>query len=75
MSAFPPKADIAERRLDVRFVPKGDSCAAATRETSTLGYKLGLASLTDGTVPPLPFQSPPLSSSRPKQGRMFVWHR
>jgi hypothetical protein len=24
MSAIPPKADIAERQLDVRFVPKAD---------------------------------------------------
>jgi hypothetical protein len=24
MSALPPKADIAERRLDVRFVPEAD---------------------------------------------------
>ena len=24
MSALPPKADIAEREWDVRFVPKGD---------------------------------------------------
>jgi len=24
MSALPPKADIAEHRRDVRFVPKGD---------------------------------------------------
>jgi hypothetical protein len=27
MSAIPPKADIAERRLDVRFVPIGDICS------------------------------------------------
>ena len=38
-----------------------------TRETSPLGHRLGLASLTDGTLAPLPFQLPPLSSSRPKQ--------
>jgi hypothetical protein len=29
MSALPPKADIAERDKDVRFVPKADSCSAA----------------------------------------------
>jgi hypothetical protein len=29
MSALPPKADIAERDWDVRFVPKADSCTAA----------------------------------------------
>jgi hypothetical protein len=29
MSALPPKADIAQRRPDVRFVPKADSCTAA----------------------------------------------
>jgi hypothetical protein len=28
MSALPPKADIPERQLDVRFVPKADSCSA-----------------------------------------------
>jgi hypothetical protein len=28
MSALPPKADVAGRRLDVRFVPKADSCTA-----------------------------------------------
>jgi hypothetical protein len=27
MSALPPKADIAGRQLDVRFVPKADICA------------------------------------------------
>ena len=31
MSALPPKADIAERHRDVRFVPKADSCSAAKR--------------------------------------------
>jgi hypothetical protein len=29
MSALPPKADIAGRQLNVRFVPKADSCTAA----------------------------------------------
>jgi hypothetical protein len=29
MSALPPKADIAERNRDVRFVPQADSCTAA----------------------------------------------
>jgi hypothetical protein len=29
MSALPPKADIPQRRLDVRFVPEADSCSAA----------------------------------------------
>jgi hypothetical protein len=29
MSALPPKADIARRQLDARFVPKADSCTAA----------------------------------------------
>jgi hypothetical protein len=28
MSALPPKADIAEQQLDVRFVPQADSCTA-----------------------------------------------
>jgi hypothetical protein len=31
MSALPPKADIAERNWDVRFVPEADSCTAAKR--------------------------------------------
>ena len=31
MSALPPKADIAERSRDVRFVPKADSCSAAKK--------------------------------------------
>jgi hypothetical protein len=29
MSALRPKADIAGRQLDVRFVPEADSCTAA----------------------------------------------
>jgi hypothetical protein len=29
MSALPPKADIAERDRNVRFVPQADSCTAA----------------------------------------------
>ena len=29
MSAFPPKADIANPGYDVCFVPKADSCTAA----------------------------------------------
>jgi hypothetical protein len=32
-----------------------------------VGHRLGLASLMAGTLPPLPFQLPPLSSSRAKQ--------
>jgi hypothetical protein len=36
MSALPPKADIAGRRLDVRFVPKADSCGAANLAYSRL---------------------------------------
>jgi hypothetical protein len=31
MSALPPKADIAKRHWDVRFVPIGDIAAAAVR--------------------------------------------
>jgi hypothetical protein len=30
MSALPPKADIGSTCQDVRFVPKADSCTAAT---------------------------------------------
>jgi hypothetical protein len=33
MSALLPKADIAERQLDVRFAPKADSCIAAFETT------------------------------------------
>jgi hypothetical protein len=29
MSALPPKADIRQRELNVRFVPKADICSAA----------------------------------------------
>jgi len=29
MSALPPKADIGGASMDVRFVPKADSCTAA----------------------------------------------
>ena len=35
MSALPPKADIAGRQADVRFVPKADSCTAAIYATLT----------------------------------------
>ena len=31
MSALPPKADIRERVLDVRFGPQADSCTATKR--------------------------------------------
>jgi hypothetical protein len=34
MSALPPIADIARRQLDVRFVPKADSCIAAKTHDS-----------------------------------------
>ena len=38
MSALPPKADIAGRRLDVRFVPKADiSIASANRKVAAPG--------------------------------------
>jgi len=36
MSALPPKADIAERRRHVRFVPKADICGAGIRAGTTL---------------------------------------
>jgi hypothetical protein len=39
MSAIPPKADIAERRCHVRFVPKADSCTAAT-DLQGLAYSI-----------------------------------
>jgi hypothetical protein len=37
MSALPPKADIAERDWNVRFVPKADSRTAANNRQSRLG--------------------------------------
>jgi hypothetical protein len=37
MSALPPKADIAECRRYVRFVPKADSCSAAAVANRTIG--------------------------------------
>src|SRR4029077_114395 len=39
MSALPPKADIRERVLDVRFGPQADSCSAAKR--SLLDHLVG----------------------------------
>jgi hypothetical protein len=36
MSAIPPKADIAERNWDVRFVPETDSCSAANCHHSSV---------------------------------------
>jgi hypothetical protein len=39
MSALPPKADIAGRQLDVCFVPRADSCAAA----NSVGYSITAA--------------------------------
>jgi hypothetical protein len=45
MSALPPKADIADRQFDVRFVPKaGIRCYSITSSA--------LASRVDGTVSP-----------------------
>jgi hypothetical protein len=41
MSAFPPKADIAELRRDFRFVPKTDSCSAAI--LSLFDHQVGAA--------------------------------
>jgi hypothetical protein len=38
MSALPPKADIAGRRLDVRFVPKADIRLIVTSKRKTPGY-------------------------------------
>jgi hypothetical protein len=35
MSAFHPKADIAEQQRHVRFVPKADSCIAAINAALT----------------------------------------
>jgi hypothetical protein len=41
MSALPPKADIAGRRLDVRFVPKADSCSAANQQRVLFDHLVG----------------------------------
>jgi hypothetical protein len=43
MSALPPKADIAGRRLDVRFVPFTDLCIA--QEYSRNGSLLSFANI------------------------------
>jgi hypothetical protein len=43
MSALPPKADIAEKQLDVRFVPKADSLDnAVARRHSLLSFATDL---------------------------------
>jgi hypothetical protein len=59
-------SDLGCRLRQLGDVQRDPPCLIAG-ETSPLGHRLGLASLMDGTVPPLPFQLPPLSSSRPKQ--------
>jgi hypothetical protein len=40
MSALPPKADIAQHKRDVRFVPKADSCTAA-KNCSSFDHFIG----------------------------------
>jgi ribosomal protein S27E len=50
MSALLPKADIAGRHLDVRFVPKADSCTAAKKVYSITSS--ALACSVCGTVKP-----------------------
>jgi hypothetical protein len=54
MSALPPKADIAERDQDVRFVPKGDilRCGREPRYSITSS---ALARSDAGTVRPRAF--------------------
>ena len=64
------KADIGLRVYQPRRVRLGSlAMFAAIRRASSysekLGHKVGLTSLMTGT--PLPFQLPPLSSSRAKQ--------
>ena len=39
MSALPPKADIAERKKDVRFVPKADIAHSVTSSAETSSEK------------------------------------
>ena len=41
MSALPPKADIAERDRNVRFVPKADSCTAANQQRVLFDHLVG----------------------------------
>jgi hypothetical protein len=53
MSALPPKADIAERRLDVRFVPKADSRTAA--KDGLFDHLVGGGSHFGGIVRPSTF--------------------
>jgi hypothetical protein len=38
MSVLPPKADIAGRNSDVRFVPKADSCSAEKSPLAGLSF-------------------------------------
>src|SRR5205809_431589 len=64
---FPPERNVATAGRDCSAGFGGRKGPRAARETSPSGHRLGLASLTDGTVPPLPLQLPPLSSSRAKQ--------
>jgi hypothetical protein len=47
MSALPPKADIPQRRLDVRFVPQTDSCTAANESLSDQIISAGENSLAE----------------------------
>src|SRR5262249_34600045 len=52
MSALPPKADIAQDRRHVRFVPKADSCTAANELIRSLSERAGPFC---GVVPRLAF--------------------
>jgi hypothetical protein len=51
MSALPPKADIPQRRLDVRFVPIADSCTAAICYSSSRSASNSLCVCSTGGSP------------------------
>ena len=73
-----PDRRLAEKALyaktKFKLMPRCVGSFAAERQGAgqigngyPVGHRLGLASLMAGTLPPLPFQLPPLSSSRAKQ--------
>jgi hypothetical protein len=64
MSAIPPKADIAERRCHVRFVPNADIAAQQTQSIRSLDWReagpvraLPVAKWHDGIAQPVELRS------------------
>ena len=53
MSALPPEGDIAECDIDVRFLPKADSCSAKTAAYSITSSAREIS--VGGTVRPSVF--------------------